>query len=160
MVQRRFFPDQSLSPGTELKPEDLSLRSAYVAAVHDHADAPGRLEIVVEGQIRQVVYHGAHIPEDLFKVHHEEYPASGMIIKMLQGPADGGEIEETSRYSAQGELLEIIREYHKNSVITLVEYRDGEGKLFRKDVFEYKNGQLLQVQVLDADGKLLHVQVY
>lgn len=159
-MQRRFFPDQSLSPGTELKPEDLAQKPAYVAAVHDDADAPDRLEIVIEDQIRQVVYHGAHIPEDLFKAHHEKYPASGMIIKMLQGCADGGEIEETSRYSAQGELLEIICEHHKNAFTTLVEYRDGEGILFRKDVFEYKNGQLLQVQVLDADGKLLHVQVY
>lgn len=159
-MQRRFFPDQSLDPATELKPDDLPLRSAYVAAVQDDAGAPDRLEIVIEGQVRQVVYQGAHIPEELFKVHHEEYPASGMIIKMLQGSADGGEIEETSRYSTKGELLEIIRDHYKDAVTTLVEYRDGEGKLFRKDVFQYENGQLLQVQVLDADGKLLHVQVY
>ncbi len=158
-MQRRYFPDQLLRPETELRPEELPERAAYVAAVYD-ADKPSRLEIVIEGQIKQVIYPGDRKPAELFQAHHQEYPDSGMTIKKPERSEGGYEVEEEVQYSAAGEPAESTRTFQKDEVIAFIEYRDGAGKLFRKDVFEYDGDDITQIQVFDGNGKLLHVQAY
>jgi hypothetical protein len=159
MMQRRYFPDQSLSPETELRPDELQLRAAYVAAVCE-ADKPNRLEIVIEGQIQRVIYFGDRNLSDLFEEHQKEYPGSGMAIKKPERPEGEYAVEEELQYSVKGELLGSTCSYQKNEITVFIDYRDGAGKLFRKDVFDYVGDEISQVRVLDGNGELLHVQVY